>query len=110
MKVNILQPLKDYQGKPLLEESGKLDKDKKPIKEPVLMRSVILSALNFTPKEGKQDSAEEKMKTYELSLKVWTSDEIELTSEQISKIKANLAIMFAPLVAGQASLILEGKK
>jgi len=109
MKVNVLQPLKDYQGKPLMEDSGELDKNKKPIMKSILMRSIILSALNYTPKDGKQDSAEEKMATYQLSLKIWTSNEIDLTSEQISKIKANLAIMFAPLVAGQACMILEGK-
>ena len=98
MKINVLQPLNDYEGKPLIEN-----------KKPVLLRSVIISALNFTSKEAKQPTAEEKMELYQLSVKVWNTDEVDLTSEQISMIKKNTAEMFAPLVAGQTCLILEGK-
>lgn len=99
MKINVLQPLNDYEGSPLMEN-----------KKPVLLRSVIISALNYTQKDGKQPTADEKMELYQLSVKVWTMDEVELSAEQIAKIKTNTAEMFAPLVAGQACLILEGKK
>jgi hypothetical protein len=99
MKINVSQPLNSYEGKPLVENE-----------KPILLRSVIINALNYTTKDTKPTTAEEKMGLYELSVKVFNEDEIELSSEQISMIKKNMAEMFSPVITGQACMILEGKE
>ena len=101
MKINVLQPLKDYEGNPLLDKNTK---------KPVLLRDIIVRALNHTLNGEKPGSAEEKTKLYQLSVKVQTTKEVDLTAEEISKIKANTAELFSPLIAGQTCLILEGKE
>lgn len=99
MKINVLQPLTNYEGE-LFTENEK----------PILLRTLIINALNYVPKDGKKATPEEQMDIYQLSVKAHNENEIELSSEQISIIKKNMSEMFSPVIAGQACMILEGKE
>lgn len=87
MKVKTLQTFKDYEDKEIV--SG----DK-----PLALRAVLVNSLN----SGKKDmSAEQKVRSYELSLEVMKNEEVTLKSEDITLIKENANALYTPLIYGQ---------
>ncbi len=101
MKIKVIQALKDYEGKDILQQDSKDKLD---------LRTVISTAINATPMPpAKQISAEEKNKAYQISLKVWAKKEVDLTVDQLAFIKEKVGIVYNPLVYGRVCDILEGR-
>lgn len=81
---------------------------------PVLVRDVIIDALNYenaNPQAGKTRvlNAKQKVRAFEISLSVMNNDVVELESEDIVMIKEGLALTHSALVFGQVSSLLEQK-
>lgn len=90
---------RDAKGNPLFYQDTMLEK------ESVTLRDVITSALRIT-KEGAE--AKESFKAYNLTKKVWESDEVALTSEDKQRIIKNLPkTAYDALIIGQVYSILE---
>jgi hypothetical protein len=75
--------------------------------EEFLLRDVVVEAL-LRPDD--KLSGKEKAERYILAVKIHTSPkEIDLTVEELAKIKELVGKVFAPLIVGQAWQMLEGK-
>lgn len=110
MKLDVTQVLKDYQNKPIFKsemEKGEMVKTE----EKLTLRDVISIAINATPaNRNKPMTAEEKNKAYQISIKIWSEKEVDLTIDQLAFIKKRVVDVYNPLVAGRVSDILEGKR
>ena len=101
MVIKVNTPLKTLGGEVMQDNDGKgnvMD---------ATLKTVIVNAL-LSPVE--RESGVEKMKKYELATRIYKSeDEVELSAEEITLIKARVGELFAPLVVGQVYNALEGK-
>ena len=102
MKIKVNQVLKDLKGEDL---KGKKKGEK------VELKTICVNALlsEVPEKEGAKIDGNEKMKRFILAEKIQKANEIELTVEESSKIKAIIGGAFPPLVVGRAYNALEGK-
>jgi hypothetical protein len=99
MQVLMGQILTDLDGKEIPSLSG----------EPATLRGVSTEALIATFK-SEEPSGEEKLKRWELALKVKKSeDPVDLTSDEIVLIKKLIGKAYGPMISGQAWQMLEGK-
>ena len=89
MKLKVTEELKNYVGEPLIEKERK-----------VLMRDIVLNALNYISKEEPQN-VEQKVRIYNLSLSVYKEEEVEFTIEDLAFIKKNANLLYGPLIVGQ---------
>jgi len=97
-KIDVTQKLVGLDGEPL--------KDQK--QEDLVLRSICENALlGMNPKE--QIAGEEKMARYALAMKIHKYDEVDLSAEEITKIKKIVGDSYAPLVVGRAWEILDPK-
>jgi hypothetical protein len=90
MKINILENIYDYENKPL-EISGKV----------ITWREIAYQALN-TMIEGETISPDEKMMAYGISLKIYSSNEPDLSIEEMSYIIGRIKKIYNPLICGRA--------
>jgi len=97
---NVTQKLYDLHGKVLLEDDDKT---------PLTARKILEVAL-ITRGQREVQSIEEQVERFKLAVRVTTEDELDLTSEEVVKLKNWVAARSAPLVTGQMALLLEGKK
>jgi len=97
---NVTQKLYDLHGKVLLEDDGET---------PITARKILEVAL-ITRGQRETSSAEEQIEKFNLAVRVTTEDQLDLTSEEVVKLKKWIAARSAPLVTGQMALLLEGKK
>ena len=96
MKINFNQPIKNIQGEEIKD---------------LTLKTVSVEALLATFSDEQSLSGEEKAKRYVLATRIYAnSEELDLTVEEISKIKQLIGKGYGPLVVGQAWEILEGKK
>ena len=96
MKVNFNQPIKNIQ--------------KEEIKD-LTLKSVSVEALLATFSDEQSLSGEEKAKRYLLATRIYAnSEELDLTVEEIAKIKQLIGKGYGPLIVGQAWDMLEGNK
>lgn len=102
-KINVTQKIKDYRGKNI--SSGENPK------ESLLLREVLLNALNYEDRSNDELKATpaEKVRAYDVSLQVMNNKTVDLKSEDIVFIKTRLAETYKPLVFGQAIKMLEGE-
>jgi hypothetical protein len=70
------------------------------------LKSTIVNAL-LSPVQ--KETGTDKVQKYELAKKVYEADEIELTAEEITLIKARVGDAFVPIVVGRVFEMLEGK-
>lgn len=102
MKINLLEVIKDWEGKPvkLVSEDGKSEKD-------LILKKVLLDMCGANnPQE--QLNGEEKIIRYKIGLKVANSEgEVDLSSEDIVKLKSLLKQYASTVVCGRALDILE---
>lgn len=96
MKVNVVNVIEDYQGKPV--QDGELT---------LTVREVIVSSINAVFGPGQQ-SAEEKYRCYFISKKVWSGKEVDLTPKEIAIVKQKVGERFNPLVYGRICDLLDG--
>jgi hypothetical protein len=97
MKINVTQTLTDLNGEDIMTEKGDLT-----------LRSVLVNSLMGNYKE-ENISGEEKLNRFILAEKIQKNDEIELKSEEISKIKKLIAKAFTTLIVGKTYKILENE-
>lgn len=96
MKINFDQQIKDLTGNPIKEEG----------KEVVLKTVCVNALLASNPK--KEISGQEKLDRYELARKVNDGGEVEITSEEIVKIKESVDI-YPTIIYGEVCNLLEQK-
>lgn len=97
MTVNMDAVLKTLNGEPLID-AGK----------PVTLKDVCVNAL-LAQQDGEVVDAKEKFARYELALKVNKGGDVEVTAEEITKIKDLTGKIYPTLVVGQVFYLLEGK-
>lgn len=96
MKIDVTQPLKDYSGKPILDEKG----------QPGELRFYIMQALNNLP-QGETVSPEEKARCFALCTKIYSADEVEMSLDERSLIKKFAGKAYNPLAYGRICEILD---
>lgn len=99
MKVNVTTVLKAIDGTPLLDEN----------KKEVILKNVLVNALmNVGADEG---SGEDKLKRYLMSQNIFNAtDSVELSAEDISKLKELVGKGYGPIIVGPVFQLLEGKE
>lgn len=96
MKVNMLQNLKDYTGKVINDGDG----------VPATFRGIAVEALNSLSQHEAMGS-EQKAKIFQLSQHLFTGNDVELSLDQRSLIKGQVAKFYSALVYGRMCEILE---
>ena len=96
MKINFNQPIKNIQGEEVKD---------------LTLKTVSVEALLATFSDEQSLSGEEKAKRYVLATRIYAnSEELDLTVEEIAKIKQLIGKGYGPLIVGQAWDMLEGNK
>ena len=96
MKINFNQPIKNIQGEGIKD---------------LTLKTVSVESLLATFDDERSLLGEEKAKRYLLATRIYANPEdIDLTVEEISKIKQLIGKGYGPLVVGQAWEILEGRE
>ncbi len=95
MKVKPTQPILFYDGQPLL------DGDKKP----VLLRDVVVNAINSVDPEDKEGM--DKAKAFGISLKMFQQGEVELDLDERTFILQRAEKFLVPVAYGRLKEILE---
>lgn len=101
MKLRVISPVLDYEGKPaktfdaIGKEIGVLT-----------WREVIFVACN-SMESNEQMSTENKMRAYRIVAKVYQTSEPDFTVEERAFIKERIAKFYSPLVVGRAEEIFE---
>jgi hypothetical protein len=98
MKVNTNVKILDFQGKVIKDESGK----------EAVAKDIISTVLNLEDNEHRL-TGEKKTQAFQIGIKLWDKDEIDITVEQASFIKERVSIFCPPIVFGRISELLEGK-
>ena len=97
---DVTQKLYDLHGKVLTDADGTTE---------LTARKVLEVALITRAQQESMDAGEQ-IDRFVLAHKAVVEDELDLTSEQIVKIKRWIATRYSPLVTGQMAMLLEGKK
>jgi hypothetical protein len=117
MKINVRQPVLDYEGKPLMvnktNPDGSMirDKDNNVVQEQETLRSyMVLSLNNLARGETEEFTPEQKAKIYSLTTKIYKSKEVTFSSDDIVFIKERVGKVYGPLVFGRICDMLEQRK
>lgn len=103
MKVNLDQPLVDFDGKPIREGNRNEPGDEFSLKK------VITAALSTPLDEDKGMSTDKVVARWKLACRVHGGGEQELTAEELVEIKGRLPKVYpSALIAGQACEMLKG--
>ena len=109
MLLNLNRVLTDVKGEALKEKAPRkpdTDPDAPVEQMDVTLNHVVASALLNPVKE---DDGEIVMGKYLLAVRCYDAEEVTLTSEEITLIKACVARSYPPIIAGQAWAVLEQK-
>lgn len=98
MKVNLTQPIKNYDGKLIKDEKDKLT-----------LKKVLVVALNSQDK-NEVITPEQKSKIYQLSLKMYESKEPNFTVDDLSFIKERVGKFWSALVYGRVCDLIDNKE
>ena len=104
MKINLQTPLLDFQGRNLPQTYFGVRSN-----NPVNFAFVAVTALGTAFQDEKNLSEIEKVKRYDLAVKLLYAEEVELTIEEAGLIKKCVGKLGSPMVYGQVDRILEGK-
>lgn len=114
MKIDFNQQMKSLNGELLKDQIPvSLPNGSRTIKEgdPLTLKLVCInSLLNASDEEEqKKQTAQDKLAIYDLSMKINKAEgELDITSEEISKLKEAIAKRYTSFVYGQAHYMLEG--
>jgi len=100
MKILISSYIKNFKGEDMLDEVTK---------KPVEARSIIATAMVAENNENKL-TPEKKNQAFQIGIKLYAHDEIDLTIEQMAFIKERVGIFYGALVYGRISELFDGKK
>lgn len=95
MKIKLLSTLKDYENKDL-EKDGK----------PFVIRDAFIIALN-SQMPNEVITAEDKSRIYQISMKLFKGNEVDLSLDERSFIKKRADKFLSPLAYGRVCEILE---
>lgn len=98
MKINFKQKIKNFDDTDAVDESGKQ----------VTLDVVCINALMSNNPEERV-SGDEKLKRYDLALKIKNSNELNLSSEDITLLKKLIGNVYSTLIVGQSYKMLEGE-
>ena len=98
----------DLNGNPVPDQSdlNHSDTSKGVSYNPFTMKKITITAL-MHPQFNEKESAEEKLKNYELSLKISNNNEVDITAEDAVRIKKFVNLSFGPLVIGRMNEFLQ---
>jgi len=94
MKVKPSQEILFYDGNPLKDSEGKV----------ILLKDLVVNSVNSVDKE---EGGDDKVKAFEISLKMYSSQEVELTIEERSYILKKAEKTLVPIAYGRLKQILE---
>lgn len=98
MTINLKAPILDYENKPMQDKGAE---------EPLNFLDVFINALNGQlPSEV--FTAEVKNRIYQVSMKIYKSDEPNFTTEQLTLIKERVGKIYNPLVYGRVCDLIDG--
>lgn len=101
MQVLLGSQLKTLEGEMLPDLQG----------NPAVLRGVCIEALMAQFEDERNLSGEEKLKRFELALKIKQAvDPAEFTAEEIALMKKLIGKGYGPLIVGQTWKMLEGKE
>lgn len=100
MKINVTQQFHEIDGTPATVGEEK---------NPFMLRKVLVESLLLTYNDEAHLPGEEKVKRYELAVKIQREDEPELKIEDIALVKKLVGKAYAPIIVGQAWSMLEGQ-
>ena len=106
MKINFDQQFTTLDGS-ILKARVKDDSGEEKERTFTLKWACTESLLASYPRE--EIKGEEKMKRFRIAFKIEQGGEIDLESEEITKLKELIGINCSPLIVGQAWKMLEGK-
>lgn len=90
MRLKVTETIKDYEGKALPADDGELT-----------FRGVFSTALNNAA-AGEDIPAEQKGKLFAISVKLFSSSEVNLTSDEVALVKERVGkVLGSPLVYGR---------
>ena len=92
MRIKVTEPILDYENEPV---------------EKLTYRAVFSASLN-NQEQGEVLATDQKAKMYELSHKIFASQEIKLTVDEAALLKERVAKFFNPLVYGRVCDLLDG--
>ena len=96
MRIKLNQTIKGYDNKELLDQDNK----------PSVLRDVFAIAINSQTRDEIL-TAEQKAKIYQLSVKLYSDNEVELTLDDRAFIKERAGKIWTPLIYGRICEILE---
>ena len=104
MKIDMTKPIKNLIGVNLENPNCKLPK-----KDPLTMKIVCTNSLLTPAQEDKNIDGNEKAKRFELAMRIYTEDEIDLSIDELKLLKDLIGKLYTPLVVGRAYQILDPK-
>ncbi len=114
MKVQVDTVLRDMDDKDIFEKvpSGQqnlMGQDILVDGQPLTLSKVAVNALVGSYQDEQGISGDEKVKRWQLAMKIRGQEEIDLAAEDIALIKKLIGKAYGPVIVGQAFLLLEAK-
>lgn len=111
MRVNVKQPVLDYEGKPLTTNKTNPDgsvvmgQNNRPVQIPETLRTYLVTALNNKANsETEPLGAEEAAKRYQRSTKLYAKNEVDLTHAECTLLQERInAVYESPLIQGRVA-------
>jgi hypothetical protein len=100
MMLDVSKVLVRFDGKPLM------DVDDNGASVDATVRRALVNAL-LAPNQ--KDSGVQKIQKYELARRIYTTDMVEVSAEEVVVLKKQVEELYPPLVCGQLCAMLEGK-
>lgn len=100
MKIKTRVAILDYEGNPLKQDGSE---------DHLTFFDVFFRSLNGSI-PGEMMPAEQKNRVYQITTKMYRSDEPNFTPEELSLIKDRVGKSFAPVVVGRVTELLDGKE
>lgn len=101
MKIKTDVVLKNLDGQVMKDNDGKGN---------AVDATLKMAIVNAVLAPVQNEKGTDKIKKYELAMKVHKNKEVDLAAEDISLIKERVGELFPPLIVGQVYNLLEGKE
>lgn len=111
MKIDFSKNILDLDGNPAMSQEPPKTPDEKPTLKPIKLKDLALNSLGSVHHDEHGITGEEKATRFALMMRIYATkdgEELELTPEEVTKIKQLVGKMFPPLHVGRAYEILNG--